>query len=126
MIWEERGPNNIGGRTRALIYDKNIPNKLFMGGSSGGLWTSTNNGNTWSKVENTDMTSAISICSITQAANGDIYYGTGEGHYSSTGNFGGGQLGEGIWKSTDGGVSFTHLNSTTPSNANHHLMCGLL
>lgn len=118
MKWTERGSNNIGGRTRALLVDKNDNNKLFMGGVSGGLWKSLDNGDNWSKVLGTDTTTAVSICSITQAANGDIYYGTGEGNYIGSGEFGRGQLGEGIWKSTDGGNTFVQLASTIPANGN--------
>ena len=42
--WEERGPNDIGGRTRAIIFDPNDPtfNTVYAGGVSGGLWKNTN------------------------------------------------------------------------------------
>jgi hypothetical protein len=118
MKWEETGPSNVGGRTRAMITDRNNSNTLYMGGVSGGFWKSTDNGDTWVKALGSDTTSAISVCAIAQAANGDIYYGTGEGHYFPTGSSGGGQLGEGVWKSTDGGNTFTQLLSTKPANGN--------
>lgn len=121
MEWSETGPNNVGGRSRILIADKNVPNKLYMGAVGGGLWISTDNGDSWTKRAGNDSSTAIAVTSITQAANGDIYYGTGEG----VGGFAGSswvaqifQLGEGIFKSTDGGNTFTQLASTKPSNLN--------
>ncbi len=121
MSWGETGPDNIGGRTRILVVDKNNSNKLYMGAVGGGFWMSTDNGNTWSKRSGNDSSSAIAVSSITQAANGDIYFGTGEGVVGYAGSswvaqiF---QLGEGIFKSTDGGATFTQLTSTKPSNLN--------
>lgn len=118
MIWEERGPSDVGGRTRALLVDKNNSNKLFIAGISGGLFMSTDNGDNWTKVKGTDTTSAVSIASICQTANGDIYYGTGEGFYIGPGVGAQGQLGDGIWKSTDGGTTFNRLPSTATTNSN--------
>jgi hypothetical protein len=121
MDWSETGPNNVGGRTRVLISDKNNPNRLYMGAVGGGLWISDNNGDNWTKRGGNDSSTAIAVTSITQAANGDIYYGTGEG----VGGFAGSswvaqifQLGEGIFKSTDGGNTFTQLSATKPSDLN--------
>ncbi|MEL7004462.1 MAG: hypothetical protein AAFN93_17255, partial [Bacteroidota bacterium] len=44
------GPNNVGGRTRALAIDVTNENIIFAGGVSGGLWRSTNTGSTWTRV----------------------------------------------------------------------------
>ena len=42
LQWEERGPNNVGGRTRAIMFDPNDNangyKKVWAGGVSGGLW----------------------------------------------------------------------------------------
>ncbi|GAB4279207.1 MAG: hypothetical protein Kow0068_03090 [Marinilabiliales bacterium] len=117
LFWEERGPDNIGGRTRAILVDKNNPNIIYAGGVSGGLWKSTTGGLSWHAVnDNEENLAVVSIC---QAANGDIYFGTGEGMYSPSGTGTGGIAGQGIWKSTDGNT-FTHLSSTwdTPSSQN--------
>lgn len=118
--WEETGPNNIGGRARALVIDKNNSNKLYLGSSGGGLWISNDNGDNWTKRTGNDSSSAIAVCAMTQAANGDLYYGTGEGFGAGIPYTNGAQtqLGEGIFKSTDGGLSFNQLQSTKPSNSN--------
>ena len=42
LLWTEMGPDNVGGRTRAILIDKDNPNLIYAGGVSGGLWKSTN------------------------------------------------------------------------------------
>ncbi|MEA3448024.1 MAG: T9SS type A sorting domain-containing protein [Bacteroidota bacterium] len=118
LSWKDVGPTNIGGRTRAIVVDKNNPDIMYAGGVSGGLWMSTTAGLSWEQIhyEGSEYTSDfpnLAIASMCQAANGDIYFGTGEGHYkpypAGTGKRG--LKGAGIWKSTDG-ETFTHLEST--------------
>lgn len=119
--WEEMGPDNIGGRARSILFDKNNQGVIFAGAVSGGLWKSTNNGLSWGKVN--DLFESLIITTLTQAANGDIYFGTGEAFYSfglnnPTGFSAFGFPGKGVWKSTDGGNTFTHLASTSPLTGN--------
>ncbi len=122
MKWDEAGPNNIGGRTRSLVIDKNNTNKLYMGSVGGGLWISTDNGDSWTRRSGNDSTIAIAISTVAQASNGDIYYGTGEGNTGFAGSVQHIeqiiQLGEGIFKSTDGGTTFNQLIATKTTNSN--------
>jgi hypothetical protein len=50
--WIEMGPTNIGGRTRAILIDANdtTGQTIWAGGISGGLWKSTNGGNSWTVI----------------------------------------------------------------------------
>ena len=41
LTWTELGPDNVGGRCRAILFDKNNPSIMYAGGVSGGLWRST-------------------------------------------------------------------------------------
>jgi hypothetical protein len=107
--WQEMGPDNLGGRTRAIIFDRNDPNTMYAGAVSGGLWKSTTAGSSWIKVES--VSDNMIIASMTQAPNGDIYVGTGEGFYPGFGVGTRGFNGIGIYKSTDG-VNFVHLAPT--------------
>jgi len=122
--WAFRGPNNIGGRTRALLIDKDNSNLMFAGGVAGGLWKSTTSGQYWVPVEYQGATSEdfanLAVVSICQAANGDIYFGTGEGvHFNHGLNTATPMiLGSGIWKSTDRGNTFTKLTATEPTEGN--------
>ncbi len=115
LEWSELGPDNVGGRTRAILIDKTdaTGNKMYAGSVSGGLWVSTNAGSTWKNVAGFDQQPNLAITCITQAADGAIYAGTGEDLYYFTGDGAAGILGMGIYKSTDG-VNFSLLTSTIP------------
>lgn len=113
LIWEESGPDNIGGRCRTILVDRNNPNVLYAAGVSGGIFKSINAGGSWTAIN--DAMSTLAFQSSCQTKDGTIYFGSGE--YS--GAFGGsvdgegsGNIpGEGIFKSTDG-ITFTQLAST--------------
>ncbi|MCB0429519.1 MAG: T9SS type A sorting domain-containing protein [Flavobacteriales bacterium] len=113
LQWEELGPDNVGGRTRAILVDKNNSSKVYAGSVSGGLWYSTSGGGSWQ--QHPDVATNLAVASIIQAANGDIYVGTGEGMYYNSGQGTGGIVGGGVYKSTDGGSSFTLISSTVPA-----------
>jgi len=110
LPWVERGPGNVGGRTRGLVIDLNDPtgNTLLAGSVGGGIWRSTDAGNNWRPL--TDDVPRLSVTSIAQSpSNPDIFYaGTGEGFPN-----GDAAIGDGILKSEDGGLSWTILPSTS-------------
>ncbi|MCB0395420.1 MAG: T9SS type A sorting domain-containing protein [Flavobacteriales bacterium] len=118
LQWEELGPDNIGGRTRAIMIDRSNSNNVYAGSVSGGLWYSISAGGSWK--QHPDVATNLAVAAITQAANGDIYVGTGEGMYGNYGTGSGGIIGGGVYKSTDKGATFTLLASTipTPNNSN--------
>lgn len=114
LQWTNMGPNNNGGRTRAILIDKDDPNIMWAGCVSGGLFKSTTGGSSWTPVD--DFFDNLAVSSLCQAPNGDLYFGTGEGlYYASSGIRSQGILGGGIWKSTDNGQTWTVLQSTVPS-----------
>ncbi|SOE23044.1 hypothetical protein SAMN06298216_3436 [Spirosomataceae bacterium TFI 002] len=128
VSWVERGPNDVGGRTRAIMWDPNDPTtkKVWAGGVSGGLWYNndiTDANVAWTKVD--DFWDNIAIGYITyDPSNPQIMYvGTGErGGTSSTDNTGSsGTGGGGIWKSTNGGTNWTRLSSTIPDYTTNSL-----
>ncbi len=113
--WKERGPSNVGGRTRAIMVDLNDPTykSVFTGAVGGGLWRCndiTASIPVWTAVN--DMFSNIAITALCQhpASPNIIYFGTGEGWYNADAI-----RGDGIWKSTDGGLTFTQLAATASS-----------
>jgi len=109
LIWQERGPYDVGGRTRALMFDPNdsTHRKVWAGAVTGGLWYNTdirNPNNTWVPVDDFWQTLGVS-CIAYDPTNPQIFYvGTGEGigSLSST-------RGQGVWKTTDGGTSWSQL-----------------
>ena len=117
--WIERGPSNIGGRTRAILFDKNdaTNNTIFAGGVAGGIWKCTTLGNAtpnWIKISDVLDNIAISCIVQDQTAPSVMYFGTGEiwGNLDA-------QRGLGIWKSADGGATWDHLSSTSASQFNY-------
>ncbi len=110
--WVERGPNNVAGRVRALMFDPNDPTskKVWAGSVSGGLWYNndiTDPNSSWSVVDDFWNNLAIS-CIAFDPTNSQIFYvGTGEGWYNADA-----VNGAGIWKTTDGGQNWARLNST--------------
>ncbi len=115
ISWQERGPNNLGGRTRAFAADSRNKNIILAGGVSGGIWRSINGGTSWTLV--TGLTQLPTISCIVQdprAGQENTWYaGTGEQSTSSDGGGGASYFGNGIYKSTNNGLSWTSLASTT-------------
>ena len=115
--WSERGPNNVGGRTRAILYDlsdaSNGYKKVYAGSVGGGLWMTTDitaATPTWTRID--DFMGNLAISSLAQDPSNfsNIYVGTGEGWYNADA-----VRGMGIWKTSDGGTSWAQLPSTNNS-----------
>lgn len=75
--WAERGPGNIGGRTRSLVPHPTAPGILYAGSVGGGIWQSTDNGQSWFAMD--DKMANLAICCMAAAPDGVLYAGTGEG-----------------------------------------------
>ncbi|MCB9039806.1 MAG: hypothetical protein H6557_24570 [Lewinellaceae bacterium] len=111
--WRERGPNNIGGRTRVIHIDLNDPDRktIWAGGVSGGLWKTddiTASQPVWSKVD--DYLDNISVGALAQDPNEPdlMYMGTGE-LYAGIAGFA-------LFRSENGGEDWELLPSTTNGN----------
>jgi hypothetical protein len=116
LTWAERGPNNIGGRTRALLFDKNDASnkKVWAGSVGGGLWFTndiTAATPVWSRPANADQFNNLAVTCIAQDPTNSLtmYFGTGEGFNNMDAI-----QGSGIWKTVDGGVNWTQLTNTIP------------
>lgn len=114
--WVERGPNNIGGRTRGIMFDpKDATNKkVWAGGVGGGLWYNndiTSSSSSWNSVNDFWANLAITTIAYDPTATSTFYVGTGEGWRNSDAI-----RGAGIWKSSNAGTSWAQLSSTNNSN----------
>jgi hypothetical protein len=112
--WIERGPSNVGGRSRVIWYDLNDASngykKVWAGSVGGGLWYTndiTVASPIWNKIN--DLFDNIAITSFVQSSSAPntLYFGTGEGWFNADAI-----EGLGIWKSTDGGSTWSQLSST--------------
>jgi len=105
--WVSRGPDNVGGRTKALMFDPNDTTNetVFAGGVSGGLWKNNKisvENTVWTK---TDFPDNLNVSAIAYDPNNTniFYVGTGESYT------GGDAIGDGVWKSEDAGASWTKV-----------------
>jgi PKD repeat protein len=120
VTWAERGPNNNGGRTRAILVDLNdvTHQTIWAGSVAGGLWKTTNitaAQPNWASVN--DFFSNMAITSITQAPTNPqvLYFATGEGNNNSDA-----VRGMGVWKSSDGGITWAQLSATNTSDFHYN------
>lgn len=116
--WEQIGPYNVAGRTLALAFHPYNPDIIFAGSASGGLWKTVTAGKgavAWQQIPIGFPVLAVSSIAIHPEHPDTMYIGTGE-VYSTYGNTAPGIVnrltrgtyGLGIFKSTDGGASWTH------------------
>ncbi|TCI93494.1 T9SS type A sorting domain-containing protein [Tenacibaculum sp. M341] len=116
--WRNRGPYNVGGRTRALAIDRTNENVILAGGVSGGLWRSRNGGETWRKVTRSFQSPGITtIVQDPRKYRGYIwYYASGERPGNSASAGGAFYQGSGVYKSQDGGRTWELLRATANEN----------
>jgi hypothetical protein len=108
--WIERGPGNVGGRTRAILVDRGDPSgkTVFAGSVTGGLFRNSNildGANKWERVN--DWLDNLTISSLVQDPRAPkiMYAGTGDSDNNAS-------RGLGIFKSTDAGKTWKSLPST--------------
>jgi photosystem II stability/assembly factor-like uncharacterized protein len=102
--WLMAGPTNIPGRITDLAVHPDYPNTIYAGSAAGGVFKSTDGGATWTAIFDDEGTQSIGALAIHPDNPNTIYVGTGEANTA-----GDSYEGSGIYKSTDGGVSWTHI-----------------
>lgn len=118
------GPNNVGGRTRALAYDLRFngsSNQVIIAGSvSGGIMRSTNGGSSWERVSPEEDTHSFTVLAQDPRTGfQDTWYAAGgEAYGNTTSEIGATYLGYGLWKSTNNGATWIKLalNNVTEIN----------
>ncbi len=98
------GPASMGGRIDDIEVSESDPNIIYVGYAVGGVFKSENNGVTFTPVFETYNTASIGDIAIHPANPDIVYVGTGEANNRQTTSFG-----DGIYKTTDGGKTFTRL-----------------
>ncbi|HKK63316.1 MAG TPA: hypothetical protein VJ951_12200, partial [Bacteroidales bacterium] len=109
LIWIERGPVNVGGRTRSILIDPDDPtgNTWFAGTASGGIWKTEDAGESWQDLT-PDLPNLSTVALAMAPSNHDVIYaGTGEG-FGNVGSV----KGDGIIISKDRGETWSQLDST--------------
>jgi photosystem II stability/assembly factor-like uncharacterized protein len=111
--WEALGPGNIGGRTRVLLIDPRDPAVLYAAGVSGGVFKSIDEGGRWFPVGDELANIAVNALVMDPKDSAVLFAGTGEGYFRE--EVRGTRLplrGGGIFVTTDGGASWSRLEST--------------
>lgn len=113
LAWQERGPSNIGGRTRAILIDKRdaTGNTVLAGSVSGGIFRTTNFTSitpAWTPINDQMLNLAISAIVQDPVHPDTLFAATGEGWFNIDA-----VRGAGIFKSIDGGNTWSLLPSTS-------------
>ena len=103
MRWRQIGPNRAG-RGRAATGVPTQPNVAYIGFDNGGVWRSTDYGNNWEPLFDKESTGSIGAIAVAASNPDVIYVGTGAGIIRPDL-----ATGDGIYKSTDAGKTWTHL-----------------
>lgn len=103
MRWREIGPFRAG-RTRALAGIPNEPATFLIGAVNGGVWKTTDAGQTWHPIFDDEPTGSIGAIAIAPSDPNIIYVGSGEGLERPDLSYG-----DGMYKSVDGGKTWVHL-----------------
>lgn len=116
--WAIRGPWNVGGRTRALAIDVSNENRILAGGVSGGLWLSEDGGQNWSRrTAMNALPSCVSVAQDKRPGKTDTwYYLSGEVLGNSASGGDAFYFGDGLYKSTDGGLNWSQIPATAGGN----------
>ncbi|MFI5144811.1 MAG: T9SS type A sorting domain-containing protein [Ignavibacteria bacterium] len=107
MFYARTNNNYISGRTNSIAFQNSNPNIFYIAAAGGGVWKTTDNGGTWQVLTDNLPNIASGDIEVDQANPNVLYYGTGELNYSLDSHYG-----NGIYKSTNAGVSWTQVATT--------------
>lgn len=106
--WTSIGPGNIGGRVRTIAIHPTSPLTMFVGSVSGGIWRTDNGGASWAPVQDFMANLAVTTIVFKPGDPSVMYAATGEGFFNADGI-----RGAGVFKSTNGGVTWVQLPATS-------------
>jgi photosystem II stability/assembly factor-like uncharacterized protein len=103
MKWRSIGPHRAS-RTRAAAGHRSQPFTFYTAAVNGGVWKTTDAGRTWTPIFDDQPTGSIGTVVVAPSDPNIVYVGSGEGLHRPDLS-----TGDGIYKSTDGGKTWTHL-----------------
>ncbi|HET6935454.1 MAG TPA: hypothetical protein VFI72_11495, partial [Candidatus Angelobacter sp.] len=103
LRWRMIGPFR-GGRSIAVSGVEGQPNVYYFGSVGGGVWKSTNAGETWEPIFDSQPIASIGALAVAPSNPNVIYAGSGEADFRSDLSYG-----NGVYKSTDGGKNWVNI-----------------
>ncbi|HSV61913.1 MAG TPA: hypothetical protein VLH83_01095, partial [Chthoniobacterales bacterium] len=103
LRWRNIGPFR-GGRVRAVCGVPSQPNVFYFAQVNGGVFKTTDYGRTWQPIFDDQPTGSVGAIAVAVSDPNVIYVGSGEGLHRPDLS-----VGDGIYKSTDAGKTWTHL-----------------
>src|SRR5579859_798513 len=103
MRWRCIGPFR-GGRTVAITGVPHQPSVFYMAAVNGGVWKTTDFGNTWQPIFDDQDTGSVGAVAVAPSDPNILYVGSGEGLQRPDL-----ATGDGFYKSTDAGKTWKHL-----------------
>ena len=116
MQWRMIGPFR-GGRVIPVTGVPGKPNEYLFGAVGGGIWRTTNGGNTWEPIFDAEPIASIGAIAIAPSNPQIIYVGTGESDMRSDISYG-----DGVYKSTDGGATWRNIGLRDSQNVGRILI----
>jgi len=98
------GPASMGGRIDDIVAVESDPSTIYVGFATGGVWKTTNNGTTWAPIFDTYPVCSVGALAVDQRNPNIVWVGSGEANNRQSSSFG-----DGIYKSTDAGKTFTNV-----------------
>ena len=105
--WSQQGPTNVGGRVNAIALHPTDEDIIYVGFSGGGLFKTTDGGTNWNPIFDDQPFLAIGEITLDPSNPDVVYVGTGDPNIT-----GYPFIGDGVYKSTDGGATWTHKGLT--------------
>ena len=118
--WHELGPLNMPsyepsqGRVNAVAFDPAAPNRFYVGAATGGVWRTTDGGVNYTPVTDQMPNLAVSSLVVDYSAPSRIFVATGDADGYAAYSIG-------VWKSEDGGATWSTTGLTFPSTGSFQI-----
>ena len=104
FVWRSIGPASMGGRIDDIAVAEQNPYIIYVAFATNGVWKSTNNGTTFQPIFDTYGTHSVGDVAVAPSDPNIVWVGTGEANNRQSSSYG-----DGIYKSVDGGKTFTKM-----------------
>jgi photosystem II stability/assembly factor-like uncharacterized protein len=104
LEWRHIGPVNMGGRVSDIVGIPGDPRTFWFGGADGGVFKTTNGGTTFEGQWQDEKSYSVGALAVAPSDHNVIWLGSGEADPRNSVSYG-----LGVWRSTDGGSTWTHL-----------------